>query len=182
MGDHTALKWLVTVKNYHGARLTRWVLKLSDYDFEIDHKAGKKHVNADCLSRRIASVATETENRKSQVDESAEVLTRKTVFTERQQDSYCTEIMEEIIAGAESTFFISNDGLLYVGQNLENGRLVVSDKLIKLIIEMNHDKVFAGHPRVKRTRALIKVNYFWLNTDRDVETYVKLCESCPSSK
>lgn len=74
------------MKNHHCARLTRWVLKLSEYDFEIEHKAGKKHVNADCLSRHIASVSTEAGNRKSGDDDSGEALTRKTVFTEQQQD------------------------------------------------------------------------------------------------
>jgi hypothetical protein len=44
--NHAALKWPITVKNHHCARLTRWVLKLADYDFDIEHKAGKKHVNA----------------------------------------------------------------------------------------------------------------------------------------
>jgi hypothetical protein len=47
--DHAALKWLITVKNHHCARLTRWVLKLAEYDFNTEHKAGNKHVNADCL-------------------------------------------------------------------------------------------------------------------------------------
>jgi hypothetical protein len=52
-----------------------WVLKLSEYDFEIEHKAGKKHVNADCLS-----VATEAGNRKLQDGESSEALTYKTFY------------------------------------------------------------------------------------------------------
>jgi hypothetical protein len=90
--------------------------------------------------------------------------------------------MEEIIAGAGPTFFISDDGLLYVGQNLEDARLVVPSKLIKLIIEMHHDKAFAGLAGVKGTRALIKLNYFWPNMDRDVETYIRQCESCAKFK
>jgi hypothetical protein len=35
---------------------------------------------------------------------------------------------------------------------------------------------------VKRTRALIKPNYFWPIMDRDVETYVMQCESCAKFK
>ena len=50
MTDHAALKWLITVKNHQCAQLTRWVLKLAEYEFEIEHKPRKKHVNADCLS------------------------------------------------------------------------------------------------------------------------------------
>jgi len=57
--DHAALKWLITVKNHQCAQLTRWVLKLAEYEFEIEHKPGKKHVNGDSLSRHIASVKPE---------------------------------------------------------------------------------------------------------------------------
>jgi hypothetical protein len=38
----------------------------------------------------------------------------------------------------------------YVWGNLEDGMLIVPNKLTKLIIEMHHDKVFAGNPVVKR--------------------------------
>lgn len=50
---------------------------MSEYDFEIEHKAGKKHVNADCLSRHVASVATDGD-RKPHDDNVGEALTRKT--------------------------------------------------------------------------------------------------------
>jgi hypothetical protein len=69
------------MKNHHFVRLTRWVLKLSEYDFETEYKAGKKHVNADCLSGNIASVAMETGTLKSQDDESDDALIHITVFT-----------------------------------------------------------------------------------------------------
>jgi hypothetical protein len=47
--DHAALKWLqsAAVKG----RLLRWVLKLQPYIYEVIHKPGKKHNNADALSR-----------------------------------------------------------------------------------------------------------------------------------
>ena len=40
--DHAALKWLITVNNHQCARLTRWVLKLAEYEFEVIHRPGKK--------------------------------------------------------------------------------------------------------------------------------------------
>jgi hypothetical protein len=47
--DHYALKWLQT--NALKGRRARWILKLQPYDFEIIHKEGRKHKNADALSR-----------------------------------------------------------------------------------------------------------------------------------
>ena len=47
--DHYALKWLYS--QVPKGRIARWIMDIQAYDFEIIHKAGKKHKNADALSR-----------------------------------------------------------------------------------------------------------------------------------
>ena len=49
--DHSSLRWLMNVKDATG-RLARWSLLLQQYNFEIVHRPGKEHSNADSLSRR----------------------------------------------------------------------------------------------------------------------------------
>ena len=49
--DHSSLRWLMNVKDASG-RLARWALLLQQYNFEIVHRPGKIHSNADSLSRR----------------------------------------------------------------------------------------------------------------------------------
>ena len=56
--DHRALIWLNQNKDEHGC-LARWSLQLQEFDFEIIHRAGKKHVNADSMTREpIADPST----------------------------------------------------------------------------------------------------------------------------
>ena len=49
--DHASLVWLTNFKEPEGM-LARWLAALAVFDFEIQHRPGKKHGNADGLSRR----------------------------------------------------------------------------------------------------------------------------------
>ena len=48
--DHGALTWLMSFKNIEG-QMARWLETLGAYDLKIKHRAGRKHMNADSLSR-----------------------------------------------------------------------------------------------------------------------------------
>ena len=48
--DNSALTWLKNQKDPKGI-LMRWLRIISAYDFDIEHRAGTKHANADALSR-----------------------------------------------------------------------------------------------------------------------------------
>ena len=48
--DHSSLRWLLNYKDADGM-LSRWLTRLSEYDFEIEYRPGKQHLNADGLSR-----------------------------------------------------------------------------------------------------------------------------------
>ena len=48
--DNRALTWLYSFME-PDALLARWIEKRGQFDFEIKHEAGKKILNADCLSR-----------------------------------------------------------------------------------------------------------------------------------
>ena len=48
--DHGSLRWLHTMKEPEG-QLARWLERLQEYDFEIQHRKGHHHQTADTLSR-----------------------------------------------------------------------------------------------------------------------------------
>ena len=47
--DHSALKWLFNFKEPEG-QVAHWLESLSAFDFEIEHRPGRQHRNADGLS------------------------------------------------------------------------------------------------------------------------------------
>ena len=50
--DHHSLKWLKTFKRPEGI-LARWIETLAEFDYEIEHRPGRLHCNADGVSRPI---------------------------------------------------------------------------------------------------------------------------------
>ena len=48
--DHSALQWLYSFKEPEG-QVARWLESLAEYEFKVQHRPGKKHTNADALSR-----------------------------------------------------------------------------------------------------------------------------------
>ena len=59
--DHRALLWLVNTPN-PPATMVRWLLRLGEYDFSVEHRPGKLHNNVDALSRPPFVSRTHTVN------------------------------------------------------------------------------------------------------------------------
>jgi len=49
--DHKSLTWLKTWKNPSTSQYFNWINLLNEYDFEIVHRPGSNHANADAMSR-----------------------------------------------------------------------------------------------------------------------------------
>jgi hypothetical protein len=47
-----------TIEGGPASRLMRWNMKLLKYDFEVEHKPGKIHTDADAVSRLVAALMT----------------------------------------------------------------------------------------------------------------------------
>ena len=56
--DHSALQWLRTFKEPVGQVARRLIERLAEYDFEIVHRPGQRHSNAESLSRYPHTVSS----------------------------------------------------------------------------------------------------------------------------
>ena len=48
--DHGSLQWLYNFREPEG-QMARWLELLQEFDFEVIHRSGRCHTNADALSR-----------------------------------------------------------------------------------------------------------------------------------
>ena len=113
--DHSSLRWLMDVKDATGL-FARLSLLLQQYDFEVIHRPGKVHSNADSLSRRPYEFSADVSL--FQKDDSQEAKTREL----QRRDPELSEIMNVLPPTEKSarkllltseTFYIGKDGLLY---------------------------------------------------------------------
>lgn len=86
--DHGALRWLLNFKNPEG-QMARWLEILSSYDFEIIHRAGKSHSNADSLSRHPCFSSNCKHCHKSETKESLHVDLKDQIETNQTLSSEC---------------------------------------------------------------------------------------------
>jgi hypothetical protein len=156
----------ITVKNHQRARLTRWVLKLCEYAFEILHRPGKKNVNADVLSRHIAAAVRKSSeshgDKKADVKQQPEMsLTKDFIRQSQVEDEYCHEIDQALIEGKDIPFFWNNDSVLYYKSptTAEGPKIVVSIALKEQVIRQHHDPIFTVHQGEKRTINSIRLKY-----------------------
>ncbi|UYV70775.1 K02A2.6-like, partial [Cordylochernes scorpioides] len=178
MTDHHALCWLRNLRDPTG-RLARWALKIQEYDFEIIYKSGKKHLDADGLSRGPLPEADFDDNYDSlffnpvieDSDEYIENIKRCLGDTEGRRS-----IVEN---------FKEENGCLYKRNPRPEGRawlLVVPRGRRKDILKEYHNHMICGHLGVTRTMHRLKDKYFWPSMLKDVVEYVRTCHLCQSRK
>ncbi|UYV78997.1 hypothetical protein LAZ67_17000580, partial [Cordylochernes scorpioides] len=174
--DHHALCWLKNLKDPTG-RLARWALKIQEYDFDIIHKSGKKHLDADGLSR---GPLPETD-----WDEDFERLFLNQITDE--EDKFIESVKKNLNGSRRSIAqnFKEEDGCLFKKNPNPKGRawlLVVPEKKKREIMKEYHNHMSNGHLGVARTMYQIKSKYFWLSMLKDVSEFVKTCHLCQSTK
>lgn len=196
--DHHALCWIMSAKNLTG-RLARWALQLQEYDIEIVYKQGRKHLDADCLSRYPEGwkeTANATDSRNTQTSSSdpptpdaAEIHTEPHAPTiaainlqnmaDLQRNDRSLDKFWKNQENSASFEVIS--GILYKRNFSRRGDthlLVLPQSLRREALNAAHTDREGGHMGIAKTFGKISQRYYWPRAYADSERFVKTCSEC----
>ena len=171
--DQQSLKYLLGQKLKTPFQMY-WVTKLMGYDYEIHYKKGKNNAVADALSRLNGPQLLQ--------------MTLATASQELLEEIKKSWVDDERVAAVIADLKV-NEGVLgaytWDGDLLrKNNQLVVGDvvNVKQKILEWLHDSPQGGHSGIQGTYQKIKGLFWWKNLRKDVEDYVKGCDTCARCK
>jgi len=97
--DHAALSYLRTFADAN-SRLMQWSLRLSEFDFTIEHRPGIKIKHLDALSRHMAAIMQDG------------LPSKEEILVEQRKDPYCNT-RKPGTHSSKSEYFLDDDGVLY---------------------------------------------------------------------
>ncbi|ROT62945.1 hypothetical protein C7M84_019191 [Penaeus vannamei] len=201
--DHAALQWLKTLKAPEG-QLARWLGRLEQYHYEVQHRPGRVHNNADSLSRRPC----EPECQHCLRREERVACQQLQVWGERRrqvqrEDDDLTPLIKWIEASPECPVWPQVTAESPVTKHLwqqwamlrlENGVLqrrwddargrpsywvvLVPRTLRRDLLHELHGGITSGHLGVKRTLTRLRQRFYWVGMRRDVQEWCRTCEVC----
>ena len=204
--DHCPLTWLKTIKDPKG-RLARWILILSEFDWDIEYKPGRKHSQADALSRQPLPPDEEETEVEERVEELVGIIRLNPAWTSeeladlQQNDVLIGLVLENfpakppLTAASQSNLRLAamrkvwhqlalDDGVLYRFVKDETGDerqlLVVPKELQSEVLRLAHE--VSGHFGVEKTLARVKEGFWWPGYTRAVEEWVAACGPCARKK
>ncbi|XP_048836044.1 uncharacterized protein LOC125711303 [Brienomyrus brachyistius] len=182
--DHRPLLHLKTAKL--GAVEQRWAGQLASFDYELRHKPGREHQNADALSRRsgmavVAQIGSIEDWAERQSEDSAVAQIRQWVLSGERPT-----VMAGRTVGGMGRCLLEDWELLRVDQGVlrrrspvggeESWAVVVPEKQRQQVWLEYHRAL--GHARGRRMVLALQERFYWPGMRRDVEQRQRGCQEC----
>ncbi|SJL16280.1 uncharacterized protein ARMOST_19800 [Armillaria ostoyae] len=183
--DHQNLQYFRKPQKLN-RRQARWVTELAEYHFTLHHKPGASNKKADLLSRRADHPQGQDDNDEITVlsPEHFRTMIMPTTNETHERIKSATRSHQKWDQGIANSLnhekgIKERDGLLYYDQRI----YVPRDSATRgEVISRCHDHITAGHPGIEKTKELVLRDYWWPKLKKDVETYVRGCETCARTK
>lgn len=190
--DHRPLTYLKDMRD-HNMRVTRWNLALQEYNFRIEYRPGKKHQNADALSRMYeGELDSDCAIVQVQAVDTFDTINQNISELQRGDDELKPwfRLLEEE-KKQHQHFCVEHGKLYYIGQidfedqqgyRFLNKRLYVPRFLRNQILNLCHDSLVSCHLGIPRTLNRIRQQFYWPRLKQDVIEYVRACRKCQLNK
>ncbi|KRZ48246.1 Transposon Ty3-G Gag-Pol polyprotein [Trichinella nativa] len=209
--DHSCLRWLRNFKEPEG-QVARWLESLAELDFEVEHRPGRLHGNADALSR--TSCAQCGRPMKSSmcavraVPSGSAVVAqtlRDQLLAAQQADPEIQLLRQWVTSGPWPTqcpheysrdlkmmwqqgpVWIVQEDLICRHRNgltAEEGatQVLVPRALRSEIMRSLHNSRYAGHLGERRTLSRTRSRFYWPGMSGDVHLWCRTCTQCAARK
>lgn len=203
--DHSALQWLKKTPVLIGQQ-ARWLSIIEEFDFDIRHRAGSAHRNADALSRRPPQINMIVENEESsaiQSDPTDDWLPEE-LAKEQRNDSDLGWIIGRKERASEMPTSHELRGLSSCVKTLvyQWPQLVLQEGLLKRVwitrgikdetqyqlvlpacrraplIRLAHEGLSGGHLGIRRALAQVQRRAYWPGWRDDVYIQLRRCSTC----
>ncbi|XP_060581109.1 uncharacterized protein K02A2.6-like [Ruditapes philippinarum] len=169
------------------ARIQRYAVYLSGFDYDIEYKSTKKHTNVDGMSRLPAPSILENESNFEEVffNEQFDKLpiTSAQIKRETQREPILSRVYENVNKGWSLNL---NDPVLkgyHTRRNeltIQRGclmwgiRVVIPEKLRGQVLDLLH----CSHSGIVKMKNLARSYVWWPGIDSDIEHMVRQCQGC----
>ena len=194
------------------ARLRRWALAITDFDFDIKYEPGATHFLPDYLSRvhhddtYQGEYEPEVGSELFAISGDETELAIATIMREQLRDGELAQVMEYLEEGelpidGEEALRVMNlsdhtallpPWVLYRCANKTNKkqkytwlrqRIMVPTSLVTQVLKLLHNDVLVGgHVGVTALTTKITDKFYWHNIHADILDYVKRCRTCALRK
>ncbi len=182
----------------------RWISEIQSYDFDVVHRSGRLHSNADTLSRYPEmgeDSRPETLSRNpDEGDDSLLEISLKEFSQMQKEDWYAGQWIrflsdnvkpkdKNLAAKFErkkDKHFVADDGCVYRTFQGKTGKIrkqfVVPKVMVGQLLVKLHENPLSAHSGFYRTYRKIQMSYFWPTMKSDIKRHIRHCKECARFK
>lgn len=179
--DHSALTWLFSKTDLSG-RLTRWILKLQSYSFEIKYRKGTQHGHADGMSRGtfsehdVANIQAITAEALEPWILEQEGAVLRHYLTTLETPPLAKRQMDRFLRFCRN--FAVHEGQLYRRSKQGPPRKVLFSQDDRQRATAQCHEGYGGHKGRDATCAAVARRFWWPGLWKEVAHFVRTCEPC----